>query len=76
MSRSATDYQALTPVLKQAQRLGTLDKAEGQHRPKLLPQVLDRLGVKLALTPEGRGMVMSMYRAGFDCGEPLGAEEA
>ena len=73
-----TDYQALTPLLKQAQRLGALDKAEGQRRYRMFPQVIESLGWyhRLGqLDGVAMGMVMSMYRAGFDCGELIAEEE-
>lgn len=59
----------LTRLLKQAQRLGSLDKAEGQRRPKLLPQVIEALGIKTAIGMDTRMMIQSMYQAGFTTGE-------
>lgn len=67
----------LTALLKQAQRLGALDKAQGPRggRPKMLPLVIEALGIKTKIGMDVRMMIQSMYQAGFTTGEVLAEEE-
>lgn len=62
----------LTNLLKRAQQLGALDKAQGQRQAKRLPVILDAMGVKSHLGMDTKMMIHSMYHAGFNTSQALG----
>lgn len=66
--------QKLTALLKKAQALGNLDAAEGGRR-RMLPLVIEALGVKMSLGMDIKMMIQSMYQAGFNSGDRIKDEE-
>lgn len=55
-------------LLRQAQQQGSLDASENVRYPKLMPELLEALGVKTKLHPGQLATLKSVYRAGFSLG--------
>jgi hypothetical protein len=55
--------------LVEAQKLGSLDVKEGVRYPKVVPQILEALGIRQKLGVSDLTILKSMYLAGYYTGE-------
>ena len=55
-------------LLRRAQAQGSLDASEGCRYPKMMPQILEALSIRVKLDPGQLATLKSVYKAGFDLG--------